>query len=154
MALPRFGGLVLVVLLLGATPAQATTIEGIEFTDLVLVDVPGGSNLLLTTSEDVYVFVPNGLFADGAELIAIDQIIIDAPIDANTVSLCADPLICATGAFDLQNDVLVTVLDPVGSFRIEAGGSIVLSTTPIPEPSTSVLVVLGLLSLGAWRRSA
>ena len=153
MALPRFGSLFLVLLLLGATPAQATIIEGIEFTNLVSVDVPGGTNLLLSTSEDVYVFVPNGLSADSIDLIVNLQIIIDAPISANTVSLCNDPTVCPTGEFDLQNDVLVTALDPVGSFRIEAGGSIILSTTPIPEPSTSTLVVLGLFSLATWRRA-
>ena len=49
---------------------MATIIEGVEFTDLVSVDVPGGTNLLLTTSEDVYVFVPNGLFGDVVEIIA------------------------------------------------------------------------------------
>ena len=154
MVLPRPGYLALALVWLTATPAMATLIEGVEFTDLVSVDVPAGTNLLLTTSEDVYVFVPNGLFADSIDLIANLQIIIDAPISANTVSLCNDPTVCPTGEFDLQNDVLVAALDPVGSFRIEAGGSIILSTTPIPEPSTSTLVVLGLFALATWRRAA
>ena len=154
MVLPRTGYLALALVWLTATPAMATIIEGVEFTDLVSVDVPAGTNLLLTTSEDVYVFVPNGLFADSIDLIVNLQIIIDAPISANTVSLCNDPIVCPMGEFDLQNDVLVTALDPVGSFRIEAGGSIILSTTPIPEPSTATLVVLGLFALASWRRAA
>ena len=154
MVLPRPGYLALALVWLTATPAMATIIEGVEFTDLVSVDVPAGTNLLLTTSEDVYIYAPNGLIGDTVELIANLMIVIDAPIVADTLSLCDEPTVCPTGEFDLQNDVLVAALDPVGSFRIEAGGSIILSTTPIPEPSTSTLVVLGLFSLASWRRAA
>ena len=48
MVLPRTGYLALALVWLTATPAMATIIEGVEFTDLVSVDIPAGTNLLLT----------------------------------------------------------------------------------------------------------
>ena len=119
MVLLRSGYLALVLVLLGVNPASGSIIEGIEFTDLVSVDVPGGTNLLLTTSEDVYIFVPNGLFLDDGEIRANDRVIVGvgAPVQIvmNTPLLCAGPISCVTREFDLTSDVLLTILDRSGT---------------------------------------
>ena len=64
----------------------------------------------------------------------------------DTVSLCALS-VCALGALDLDQDVLVRVFDPVGDLSLTAGGSVVLSTLPIPEPGTAGLLAFGLVAL-------
>ena len=151
MVLLRSSYLALVLVLLGATPAAGSIVEGVEFTDIVSIDVPGGTNLQLSTSEDVYVFAPNDLFLDMGEISVGMGIFSSISITANTLELCDDLAICPLGEFDLTSDVLLTILDPIGNLHLEAGGSVVLSATTLPEPATLALIGLGVLSLGAWR---
>jgi hypothetical protein len=133
-------------------PAGAITIEGVEFSDPLVFDVAQGAHFSLSTSEDIYVFAPNDL--EGADItIHVGGTIVAAvaiQLIGDTIDLCTLD-ICSPGPFDLDQDVVVRVFDPIGDFTLTAGGSVVLSTLPIPEPATALLVSLGLLALATRR---
>jgi hypothetical protein len=133
-----------------ASSASGTTIHGVDFTDLELVEVPASTNLTLTTSDDVYVYVPIGLVADEVFLNAAVSIIFDASADltANHAAACTGPN-CPDASFGLDRDVLLRVVEPLADLSVTAGGSIVVSALPIPEPSTAPLLGLGLLGIGS-----
>lgn len=136
--------------LLVASQTKATTISGIEFSSWTVIDAPGDVDLDLNTLGDLYVFVPNGLF--------IDQAIFDAEFalvfqDAVSVDL-NDPLICDLGcelqSFPEDGDIVLQILDPMGIVTLTAQ-NIVVSSQPIPEPSTLFLLAMGLSGLTLWR---
>jgi len=140
-----------VPLLLQSGRADAITASGVDFTDPVAIDSTPATDLVLTTTEDVYVFVPNGLFADTVILEALE--IIFAPgttVDVNNLLLCT--INCPLDSHDLSVDVLLRVLEPVGNLEVRASGSIVVSLDPIPEPSTALLLATGVVTLAGGRR--
>lgn len=139
--------------LLGAGQTKATTISGAEFSNWTMMDVPGGVDLDLSSLGDLYVFVPNGLF--------IDQLIMNAEfviVFENGVSVSLnDPLLCDVGcefqSFAEEGDIVLQVLDPMGSVTLSAQ-NIVVSIEPIPEPSPLCLLALGLSGLALRRGDA
>ncbi len=131
--------------------ADAIMVEGVEFTSFLVIDATPATNIVLTTTEDVYVFVPNGLFADTALLEASAVILVDGTtIDINDPLLCDGG--CSLDSYELSIDVLLRVLEPVGNLEVQVGGSIVVSPNPIPEPSTVLLLASGLAALAVGRR--
>ena len=143
--------LFVVPLLLLSGRGAASTAGGVDFTDPVVIDGAPSTDLVLTTTEDVYVFVPNGLFAGTVVLEALE--IIFAPgttVDVDSLLLCTSN--CPLDSHDLSVDVLLRVLEPVGNLEVRASGSIVVSQNPIPEPSTALLLASGLAGLAVGRR--
>jgi hypothetical protein len=139
------------LLLLVPGVAGALPSSGVDFTSPLTIDATSGHDLTLSTTEDVYLFVPNGLFVDTVTLDAALSVIIDAgvSIDFNAPLLCSGG--CPSDAFDLAGDVVLNVLDPVGNLLVQTGGSIVVSVLPVPEPVSGLLVAGGLVLLGATR---
>ena len=138
-----------------AAPAvsHAFTVSGVEFADFLLFDIEPGSDLQISTSEDVYIFAPSGLFGMQLDLDAIGAIVLNVPIEnTNPVSICSGPVACVDQPFAIAQDVVLRVPGSVGIFGLDAGGSIVLDAIPIPEPSTLSLVGAGLLALSRGRR--
>ena len=144
--------LVLAATTLGSVPVGAVTIHDVDFTGLVRIDVDAGTNLQLSTTEDVYVFAPGGVVASILDISAMSIFVDEVSVQTDLALFCTDA--CATVPFELKDDVLLTLLDPVGDLVIRAGGSVVLSAMPIPEPSTAVCVALGLAGFGVWRHRA
>jgi MYXO-CTERM domain-containing protein len=131
--------------------ADAIMVEGVEFTDLLVIDAIPATDIVLTTTEDVYVFVPNGLVADTVVLNALEIIVASgATFDVNELLLCTSD--CPLASYDLSSDVLLRVFEPVGNLEVQAGGSIVVSPNPIPGPSTALLLASGLAALAVGRR--
>ena len=139
--------------LLVASPTEATTISGVEFSSWTAIDAPGGVDLDLNTLGDLYVFVPNGLFFDQVTFEAEFAIVFQDGVSVNQ----NDPLICDVGcelqSFAEGGDVVLQMLDPMGSLTLSAQ-NIVVSSEPIPEPSTLSLLALGLSGLALWRNHA
>ena len=146
--------LVLSSLVCLAPPAEALTIEGVEFRDFLVFDAPLSGDLTLSTSEDIYVFASDPIFAGAFDLSAGADIIFASSVmlTADTVSLCAQAAICGTGPFSYGHDLVVSLPGPIGDLTLLAGGSIVVSTQAIPEPSTAVLLTLGLAAISGCRR--
>jgi len=140
--------LALGLLLLHVAPAGAITIEGVEFNDVLVFDIPPGADFTISTSEDLFVFAPNDLLVSDITINAGERIVAAHAIQVigDTISLCALE-VCALGPLDLDQDVVVRVFDPVGDLSLTAGGSVVLSTLPIPEPGTAGLLAFGLAAL-------
>ena len=145
----------LVVVFAAPRPAVAITISGVEFTDAAVIDAEAATHVLLTTTQDVYLFAPAGLFADTVTLEASLSIIFGPPFSITThpPGSCTRST-CPTAIHDLDADVVLRVFDPLGDFSVTAGGSIVLSMLPIPEPSPALLVGVGLVALAGRRGSA
>jgi hypothetical protein len=135
-------------------PAEAITIEGVEFTDFLVFDAPPFGDLLLSTSEDIYVFAPDPIVAEVFDLTAGTDIIFSGSVmlTAETVSLCAQSEVCDTGPFTFGRDLVVNLPGPIGDLTLLAGGSIVVATQAIPEPSTALLLALGLGSIAGYPR--
>ena len=133
--------------------AEAITIEGVEFTDFLIFDAPLSGDLLLSTSEDIYVFAPDPIVAVVFDLTAGIDIILSQSLTADTVSLCAQSAACDTGPFTFDRDLVVTLSGPIGDFTLLAGGSVVVAAQVIPEPSTVLLLASGLIALAVGRRS-
>ena len=131
--------------------AEAITIEGVEFTDFLVFDAPIGGDLALSTSEDIYVFAPELILAGVFDLTAGTEIILLQSITADTISLCAPSAVCDIGPFTFDHDLVVNLLGPVGNFTLLAGTSIVVATQTIPEPTTALLLALGLGSIAGFR---
>jgi hypothetical protein len=133
-------------------PAKATTVDGVEFTSFLIFDAPASGDLTLSTSHDIYVFAPDNIIASIFDLTAAVEIKLSQSVTADTISLCATAPICASlGPYAYDRDLVVNLLDPVDVFTLLAGGSIVVSPQPIPEPSTALLLALG-LAMGGLRR--
>lgn len=117
------------------------------------IDVPGGIDLNVSSLTDLYVFVPNGLFVDEVTFDAEITVIFEGVVNVEL----NDPKICDAGCalqtIAENGDVAVQILDPMGAVSFTAQ-RIILSSTPIPEPSTLTLVALGLGGLALWRNRA
>jgi hypothetical protein len=139
------------LLLLVAGQTKATTISGVEFSNWTMIDVPGGVDLDLSTLGNLYVFVPNGLFIDQLTMDAEFSIVFEqgVSVDLNDPVLC--DVSCEVRSFAEDRDIVLQMLDPMGSVTLSAQ-SIVVSSEPIPEPSTLCLLALGLSGL-AFRRN-
>ncbi len=141
-----------------ANAAHSLTFLGLELTDWQTLNVASGTSLTISTSEDIYVFGPNGFFGDNMDLrggvgssIAVQSGV--SIVVQDTISFCISPVPCgASPPYDLATDLVINVLDPFVDLTISAGGDMVIGTTPIPEPSTALLLTLGLLALGARRQ--
>jgi hypothetical protein len=109
----------------------------------------------IVTSGTAIVHLPSGLLlADDVDWRAAGRIVISEPITINvgdgTIHLCApicDPFPTAT--LDFEADPFhLSVLAPIsGVFSLWAGGDIVVTTVPVPEPDAGLLVGLGLALL-------
>ncbi len=136
---------------LGAGGASAVTIGGVEFSNWKTIDALAGVDFDLVTAEDLYVFIPNGLFTDQVTLVAEVALVIERGVtfDQN------DPLLCDAGcdleSFIEDGDVVLRIFDPLGTVNLSAR-NIVVSIEPIPEPGSFSLLALGLSAL-ARRRS-
>lgn len=143
----------LLVLVFVAGQSKATTISGVEFSNWTEIDVPGGVDLDLSTLGNLYVFVPNGLF--------IDQLTVDAEFNVvfeqGVIVDLNDPVLCDVGcevrSFAEGGDIVLQMLDPMGSVTLTAQ-NIIVSSDPIPEPSTLCLLALGLSGLAFRRHDA
>lgn len=143
----------LIALLCGPGAAAAVTFvrNGVEFTDPVVVDVAAGSDLILETTEDIYVFAPNGFITEMALLVAAETLFIEdiedtEPFDSSVVPACAPG--CPSQILEFTSDVVVQILAPLGEVELRAGGSMILTPLAIPEPGTAALMGAGLFALG------
>jgi len=141
-----------VFLCLNADRSWGFTVSGVEFTNYLLLDVTPNSNLQLSTSGDVYLqLTPTGVSMTAADFGAVQNIHFNnpsAPINvADTFSACANSPSCVRLAPTLFQDVVLRLPGTIGTFHIYSGGSIVLDTTPIPEPSTLAFATVGLIGL-------
>jgi len=132
--------------------ASALTIDGVEFSDWRTIDVSAGLDLDFDTADDLYVFVPNDLYADQIVVIAEDSIFVEDGVDlwANDPPLLCGA--CRAESFDESGDVVLRIFDPLGDVHLHAT-RIVISNQPIPEPASLALVSLGLGALARRRIS-
>ena len=141
-----------------ANAAHSLAFLGLELTDWQTLNVASGTSLTISTPEDIYLFGPNGFFGDNMDLRGGvgSSITVQSGVSVvvqDTFSLCISPVPCgASQPYDLATDLVINVLDPFVDLTISAGGDMVIGTTPIPEPSTTLLLTLGLLALGARRQ--
>jgi hypothetical protein len=141
------------LLLLIASQTKATTISGVEFSNWTAIDAPAGIDLDVSTLGNLYVFVPNDLFIDQVLFDAEISVVFEGVVNVNL----NDPLICDGGcelqSFAENGDVVLQILGPMGSVSFTAQ-HIVVSTQPIPEPSTLSLLALGLAGLALRQNHA
>ena len=202
--------------------ASFVAIDNTEFSNLLEFEVPPSGNLMLSTSEDIYVSAPNGINANLIDLtaelsisieiiLAADQIFLTAGTDiflpedtdivltgetnlvttggagtdvvlttgtgvvttggagagvvfvGGTVEVitegpvllplidpsleflfASDPLIQGATSYTFDRDLIVAVPnDSIGDLTLLAGGSIIVSSQVIPEPSTMSFLALG-----------
>ena len=132
--------------------AFAVPVPTIDIENPTVIDATAGTDLTLTTTGDIYVYVPDGLFSDQLTINAADQLIIETGVALEQ----NDPLICDSGcvleSYDLAGDVVLNIFDPLGTVLIDSGSSILISTLPIPEPGTALLLGAGLALLARLRK--
>jgi hypothetical protein len=137
--------------LLVASQTKATTISSVVFSNWTMIDVLGGVDLDLSTLGNLYVFVPNGLFIDQLTLDAEFAIVFEDGVSVDLNDPLACDLGCEVRSHAEDRDIVLQMLDPMGSVTLSAR-NIVVASQPIPEPSTLCLVALGLSGL-AFRRN-
>src|SRR5262245_46017204 len=119
-------GVVLFASLLCAERAYALSVAGIDFSDFLLLDLEATSDLSLSTSGDIYLFVPGGLHAATVDFVARENIIVNVPVAASgLISMCTEP-ICVAQPPTVFHDVVVYVSGVAGQLDVDSGGSIVL----------------------------
>jgi hypothetical protein len=124
---------------------RATIIDGVEYTNFLVIESTELEDFLLGTSEDIYVFAPDPIYADNMELHSGAGISNFQTIFTDTLLFSANELDpCAPCTSPYNRDVVVALEQPVGDFTLYAGGGIVIGTSMIPEPSTTLLFVCGL----------
>ena len=141
-----------------ADPAHSIFFQGLELTDWQTVNLASGASLTISTSEDVYVFGPNGLIGDNADFRAGIGINVLAGVNfniQNALSFCVSPVPCgAFPPYDLATDLVINILDPFIDLTISGGGSMVIGTTPVPEPSSGLLLLAGVAGIARRVRRA
>jgi hypothetical protein len=166
-----------------ANQGHGFTVNGVEFTDYLLFDVPLNSDFQLATTGDIYVLAPHGLSAISIDIEATDTILGKVVLSASdTVSVCA-PFISleapqASSTPNLANtsdrssqaagllncvdlpatifqDVVLRVSGSVGAITLDSGRSIVLDAVPVPvpEPRNWALIAIGILAVHQTFRS-
>ena len=118
-----------------------------------MIDVPGGVDLELSTLGNLYVFVPNGLFIDQLTLDAEFAIIFEQGVRVDLNDPLACDLGCEAWSYAEDGDIVLQMHGPMGSVTLNAQ-NIVVSSEPIPEPSTLCLLALGLSGLALRRNDA
>jgi hypothetical protein len=115
--------------------------------------VADGSDLILETTEDIYVFAPNGFITESLSLAApsgalfIENV---EPFAPGPAPICTPG--CPSEILDFTSDVVVQILAPLGETELRAGGSMIITGLPIPEPGTALLVGLGLIVFSLEQR--
>lgn len=131
------------------TPPDLPAIDVAGITGIVIG--PDALGIPIVATGSIIVHVPSGLleaasidWRAGGNIDLSEPIKID--VGAGSISFCTD----SCGSFGGDGPVFdadpfhVTVVGPIsGAFELEAGGSIVVTTTPVPEPGTGVLVGVG-----------
>lgn len=135
-----------------AGPSSALTIEGIEFTDWLTLDVGPGANVDVSTTANLYVYAPDGLMTDQFTLAAVDAVVIVPGIAfaTNVPTVCA--IGCTVESLVETRDVVLRVFGPLGQLDLSAQ-NIVVSTAPIPEPGAGVLLAFGIAGLARNARA-
>jgi hypothetical protein len=103
----------------------------------------GGTNVTTRTSWTVYVDPNNGLFVQTTPLCT------GTSAAAGFTSVCAQiSPFSPSGPFSLTQAIYI---ESLSSGYAQASGDFYLSTNPIPEPGTLVLLATGMVALAAWR---
>ncbi len=134
------------------SPASAVTMWGVEFTDWTTVEATPGINLEVSTDHDVYIFAPDGIYFDTFDLSASESISVFADLNQNDPFLCATG--CTTEVYELSADTVISISGPLGAVTINTPRAAVINTVPIPEPSTALLLAIGLPLIALKRRRA
>jgi hypothetical protein len=149
---PYSSGILLLACLILARPSFGLSVAGVEISDFVVIDLDTGSNLSLSTTGDIYLLAPLGLSASAVSLIADRIMVSDLPINVSGEFSICDTAHCDLPTPSFFQDVVIRVNGLAGNLDLASGGSIVVDTVPIPEPTTATLLLGGLLLLARGRR--
>ena len=144
----RMRSSLLILLLLCLVPLSAP--QALTIGDIVVEE---GGDLDITLAGDVIVEVVGGVLSGG-------DISFEAEVEirfgegmtviADTLNLCGGAGCGPDGVMPDDSETRIIVLSTVGNFRISTPKSIFVAN--VPEPSTALLLIIGLAGLAGRRR--